>query len=136
MPFAHANPVIVVDYINTEVKERRVVGPLVRHNSPGVHISRFGVIPKHNQPGKWRLILDLSYPKDRSVNAGISKPLYSLQYASVDDARIITDLGPQTQLAKIDIAGTLLAPNYSATAKSSILKFFLALLHGICLVST
>ena len=31
--------------------------------------------------------------------------LCSLQYASVDDAaRIITDLGPQTQLAKIDIA--------------------------------
>ena len=104
MPSAHTNPAIVVDYMNTEVKEKRVVGPLVRHNSPGVHISRFGVIPKHNQPGKWRLILDLSYPKDRSVNAGISKPLYSLQYASVDDARIITDLGPQTQLAKIDIA--------------------------------
>ena len=77
MPSAHANPAIVVDYINTEVKERRVVGPLVRRNSPGVHISRSDVIPKHNQPGKWRLILDLSYPQDRSVNAGISKPLLS-----------------------------------------------------------
>ena len=68
-----------------------------------MHISRFGVIPKHNQPGKWHLILDLSYPKDRSVNTSISKPLYSFQYASVDDARIITDLGLQTHLAKIDI---------------------------------
>ena len=28
--------------------------------SASIHISRFGVIPKPHQPGKWRLITDLS----------------------------------------------------------------------------
>ena len=27
-----------------------------------LNINRFGVIPKRHQPGKWRLITDLSYP--------------------------------------------------------------------------
>ena len=26
-----------------------------------IHVNRFGVIPKSHQPGKWRLIVDLSY---------------------------------------------------------------------------
>ena len=33
--------------------------------------SRFGVIPKKNKPNSWRLILDLSFPFDHSVNDGI-----------------------------------------------------------------
>ena len=35
-------------------------------------MSRFGVISKPHQPGKWRLITDLSSPKGASVNDGIN----------------------------------------------------------------
>ena len=42
------------------------------------------MIPK-SEPGKWRLIVDLSSPKGASVNDGISKELCSLSYVHVDD---------------------------------------------------
>ena len=68
-------------------------------------MSRFGVIPKRRQPGKWRLILDLSFPLGKSVNDGIPKNLCSLQFATVDDAAwLIANHGAGTLLAKIDIS--------------------------------
>ena len=66
-------------------------------------MSRFGVILK-NQPGRWRLIVDLSHPKGASVNDGIESELCSLSYTSVDAAvRIIMAMGPGVLLAKFDI---------------------------------
>ena len=105
MTSATDNPEPVDKYLTKEVTDQRVIGPLPMGVAALVHISRFGVIPKRHQPGKWRLILDLSSPKGRSVNDGIDKNLCSLQYESVDNtARIIMGLGRDTQLAKIDIA--------------------------------
>ena len=49
-----------------------------------IHISRFGVIPKKHQPGKWHLITDFSFPKGASVNATIDTSLCSLKYISVE----------------------------------------------------
>ena len=70
-----------------------------------LHISRIGVIPKPHQPGKWRLITDLSSPKGGSVNDGVSPGLCSVSYASVDDAvRCVMSLGKGALLAKFDIA--------------------------------
>ena len=81
----------------------RVVGPFSPQAIPHVHISRFGVIPK-GHTGKWRLIVDLSHPKDHSINDGISKPLCSLQYVTIDDAiKEFIQLGRGALLAKIDI---------------------------------
>ena len=58
----------------------------------------------NHQPNKWRLIVDLSYPKGHSVNDGILKSLCSLSYISVDDAiNQIIAIGPNTLLAKLDI---------------------------------
>ena len=52
---------------------------------PSLHVSRFGVIPKEYQPGKWWLILDLTSQLGHSVNDGIPKKPFSLQYMKVDD---------------------------------------------------
>ena len=105
MQSALANPEPVSEYLQNEQKEERIAGPFPKALVRNIHLSRFGVIPKRHQPGKWRLILDLSHPTGYSVNDGIAKELSTLQYASVDDAaRIISDLGPGTMLAKIDIA--------------------------------
>ena len=58
----------------------------------------------NHQPNKWRLIVDLSYPKGHSVNYGIPKSLCSLSYISVDDAiNQIIAIGPNTLLTKLDI---------------------------------
>ena len=37
-----------------------------------IHISPFGIIPKKEQ-GKWRLIVDLSHPRDHSINDGVDE---------------------------------------------------------------
>ena len=95
---------VVDDYLQTEILQNRVAGPFNRSDFHEIQISRFGVIPKGHQPNKWRLILDLSFPKKHSVNDGIPKSLCSLTYITVDDAiDAISKLGPDTLLAKIDI---------------------------------
>ena len=62
------NPVVIDKYLSEERSGNRLIGPLEPN---GIHLSRFGVIPKGHTPGKWRLITDLSYPPGLSVNDGI-----------------------------------------------------------------
>ena len=101
------HPDVVEEYLQTEIRLGRLVGPFPSHAVPNVHISRFGVIPKSHQVNKWRLIVDLSFPADQSINDGIPKELYSLKYITIDDAvEHIVRSGPGTHLAKIDIKST------------------------------
>ena len=98
------HPKVVDDYLKQEIAEHRVIGPFFREAIPAAHISRFGVIPKHHTPNKWRLIVDLSHPADHSINDDIPKDLCSLTYITVDTAiNHIIKLGPGSLLAKIDI---------------------------------
>jgi len=78
------HPSVIDSYLQSEVSARRVAGPFPSPPVAPLHNSRFGVIPKNNQPGKWRLILDLSSPEGHSVNDGILKPAFTVQYVSVD----------------------------------------------------
>ena len=84
MKSAAENPEMVEEYFFTEQSAERVIGPLAPETVPFVQISPFGVIPK-SEPGKWRLIVDLSSPEGTSVNDGISMELCSLSYVRVDD---------------------------------------------------
>lgn len=105
MRSALENPYPVDEYLAEELQAGRIVGPLDPAHLDGAQVSRFGVIPKTGQPNKWRLILDLSSPREHSVNDGISKSLCSLRYTSVEDAvQRIWSMGKGTLLAKIDIA--------------------------------
>ena len=99
------HPSVIDSYLQTEVSARRVAGPFSSPPVAPLHISRFGVIPKNNQPGKWRLILDLSSPEGHSVNDGIPKPAFTVQYVSVDAfIEGIMTLGRGTLMAKFDVA--------------------------------
>ena len=81
----------------------RVLGPFPIC-SLGLYISRFGVIPKHPQPGKWRLMVDLSAPKVHSINYSIADNLCSLKYPSIDTAiKLVLSVGPGACLSKLDI---------------------------------
>ncbi len=103
MGSARQNAAVIETYLAKEGALGRVVGPL----PPGaleVQISRFGVIPKGHQPGKWRLIVDLSYPKGACVNEGIEPELCSLKYVTIDEAvRRVLSRGRGTLLAKLDL---------------------------------
>ena len=85
MQSARDNAQVIDSYLGAECSLNRVIGPLPG-DTPGIHVNRFGVIPKANQPGKWRLIVDLSHPTDFSVNDGIPQALCSLRYVTVDSA--------------------------------------------------
>ena len=90
-------------YLSHERREGRLVGPLPP-NTAGVHISPIGLIPKPHQPGKWRLITDLSSPAEASVNEGIDPELCSLKYTSVDaGVRLLITLGRGALMAKLDL---------------------------------
>ena len=68
-----------------------------------MQVSPFGVIPK-SEPGKWRLIIDLSSPMGGSVNDGISKEWCSLKYMTIDDvANRVVRLGRGALMAKFDL---------------------------------
>ena len=98
------HPDVVQEYLKCEVSNNRVVGPFQKPLSPPVHVSRFGVIPKRHQHNKWRLIVDLSYPHNYSINDGIPKSLCSLTYITLEDAiKEIQKTGCNTLLAKVDI---------------------------------
>ena len=71
MQLALQHPSVVEDYLQKEVALGRVIGPVLLSRVPNVQINRFGVIPKNHQPGKWRLIVDLSDPAGFSINDGI-----------------------------------------------------------------
>ena len=59
MPAADLHPTVIENYLSNR---------LVEIPSALVHALKFGVIPKKHQPGKWRLIVDLSSPDGASVN--------------------------------------------------------------------
>ena len=104
MRSASDHPEVVDKYLDSEVAAHRMAGPLDTPPFNRLHISPFGVIPKQHQPGKWRLILDLSSPHGHSVNDGIPKDPYSLRYITVDDAiRSLVSLGPGALMAKFDV---------------------------------
>ena len=76
-PSAFQNPKVIDDYLATEVAHGRVAGPFPSPPLPNLQVSSFGVIPKKGQPGKWRLIVDLSSPHGSSVNDGIDADEFS-----------------------------------------------------------
>ena len=95
---------MIEEYLHSEVAKGNILGPFPPDTAPKVHINRFGAIPKRHQPGKWRMITDLSYPEGNSVNDAIDPALCSLSYITVDQvAQKALSLGKGALIAKIDI---------------------------------
>ena len=106
MQSAVLQPRVVDEYLEKEVRLGRVVGPLDVGSCPRVQVNRFGLVHKNHQPGKWRLIVDLSYPRGSSVNDGVEPELCSMRYTSVDVAvRKVLALGQGSLLAQFDVEG-------------------------------
>ena len=97
-------PDAVSRYITSECAAGRMVGPLPTSVSGHVHFSPIGLVPKGRDSGRWRMIVDLSYPSSLSVNDGISRDPCSLRYASMDDALcFVNSLGRGSLLIKVDL---------------------------------
>ena len=101
MPLAEIHTAVVGEYLWKEISAGRLIGPMP---AEGIHISRFGVIPKGHTHGRWRLITDLSFPLGRSVNDGIDPERCSMSYITVDAvARTLASWGPGALMAKVDV---------------------------------
>ena len=102
---AMQHPEQIDEYLEKELRLGRMLGPFRDLGGlPPVHISRFGVIPKGHNTGKWRLITDLSFPPCNSVNDGIDPAIFSLRYTTVEDvASVAAQLGPHTLIRYSDI---------------------------------
>ena len=103
MKSALENAGVVGQYLEEEARLGRIVGPIPLEWVPGgTQLSPIGVIPKSNQPGKWRLIV---VAHGQSVNDGIEPHLCTVEYLRMDEVlgRIAAS-GRGTQLAKMDIA--------------------------------
>ena len=101
---AFQNPKVIDDYLAHEVSRCRVAGPFPSIPLRNLQISSFGVIPKKGQPGKWRLIVDLSSPGGYSVNDGISADAFSMHYIKLDQIiRMVAKHGRGAMMAKFDV---------------------------------
>ncbi|XP_065185742.1 uncharacterized protein LOC135816471 [Sycon ciliatum] len=101
-PSACACPAEVTTHLLTCCDRGETAGPFASPPFPHMHISGLGAIPKSN--GKLRIIHDLSSPAGLSVNDGISRDEFSLQYETVDTAiSLIMQAGRGALLTKVDI---------------------------------
>ena len=63
MPSAILHSEVIQKYLRDEVENKRVI-EMPLSMSDEIHVSRFGAIRKKCQPGRWRLIVDLSSPSE------------------------------------------------------------------------
>ena len=76
---AMQHPEQIDEYLEKELRLGRMLGPFRDLGGlPPVHISRFGVIPKGHNTGKWRLITDLSFPPGNIALMMVSIQLFVL----------------------------------------------------------
>ena len=94
---------MIGDYIRSQVERGFMAGPFPPQTCTGIVCSRMAVIPKKT-PGKWRVIVDLSHPGDRSVNHLIWREATHVAYSFTGDAaHLMHFLGRNALVAKLDI---------------------------------
>ena len=104
MHSAYEHQEVIDKQLLNDCSQGYMLGPYEAAALPPVHTSRIGVLQKKHQPGKWRLIVDLSSPRDKSVNDGIAREDCSLTYVKVDSiVDSILAMGRGTLLAKMDV---------------------------------
>ena len=86
LPSVRQHPALVVEHLAAERATGRLLRPLPTQLANSCQTSPIGLIPKPHQPGKWRLIVDLSSPRRASVNEAIASEPCHMRYASVLDA--------------------------------------------------
>ena len=102
-PSALKQPDIIDYYLREELAYGSIIGPFDKQPFPDFVMNRFGVIPK-SEPGKWRLITDLSFPFKNSVSSKIPDEQATVSYCGITDAiPKILELGRGTFMAKFDI---------------------------------
>ena len=102
-PSVSNNPVQVSDKLSKELSLDRIAGPFSKPPFPNFVTSPLGLVPKKNSLD-FRLVHDLSFHKDQSVNSHIDKSLTTVHFELLDDClQILLSLGRGTLMAKADL---------------------------------
>ncbi|KAK3087428.1 hypothetical protein FSP39_005841 [Pinctada imbricata] len=97
------HPEIVEEYIKKGLDTQRIAGPFLSPPLPNFKTSPLGVVPK-SDPGKFRIIHDLSYPHGNSVNSLIPQEASEVKYDSIDNiVALVQKFGYGALMAKSDI---------------------------------
>ena len=95
---------IVREKIQEELLLGRIAGPFNDPPFKPMFISPLSLIPKRDQPGKYRIIHNLSFPPGHSVNDGIPHKYSAVQYQNLLEAvSLIKQRGRGCLIAKADI---------------------------------
>lgn len=101
---ALANPDIAKSKIDREVVLGRIGGPFPLQSQQQVVISPLALIPKR-EPGKFRLIHDLSFPKGESINSTIPREFTTVHYDSIDNViSLVKRCGERCLMSKSDLS--------------------------------
>ena len=100
---AYEHPDVVSDALKKEIAADRVMGPFPYPPFKTFQVSPLGCVEKKVK-NTFRLIFDLSSPRNGSINDYIHDMFSSVSYSSLDDAlKLVRDCGPGAFMAKTDI---------------------------------
>lgn len=103
LPSFEKNKSVGLQKISQELCTGRIAGPFSSPPFTNLQVSPLGIVPKKN-PGEFRMIHHLSYPKGSSINDHIPAQYCSVQYQSIDHAiAAIKQIGVGALLSKSDL---------------------------------
>ena len=99
---ARKNSIQVSEAIHKELERGHTSGPFEQPPFEPLHCSPIGAVMKKD--GSCRLVMDLSQPSGSSINEGILKEDFSVQYSKFDDAiKLVWSAGRGCYMCKVDI---------------------------------
>lgn len=101
------HPEIIEEHIRKGIQSQRIARPFDSPPFPYFISSPLGIVPK-SDPGKFRIIHDISFPDGNSVNLFIPSENSKVQYDTID--RIVHCFGKGALMAKSDITLPALSP--------------------------
>lgn len=94
---------VIEDFISKGQGKGRIEGPFTSPPFEPFVFSPFGVVPK-SEEGKYRVIHDLSFPKNNSVNILIPPEFSHVKYDSIDTiTNLVNHFGQGALMTKTDI---------------------------------
>ena len=103
MPSVTRYSIEIDSYINSELEKGRIQGPFVEPPFRDFHVSPICMIPK-KESGKYRMIHNLSFPQDHSLNDYIPDHEATVQYETLNTVlQQILKYGQGSFLAKADV---------------------------------
>lgn len=99
----YQNKMVVSEKLSKELSLGRISEPSTQIPFYNFVCSPLGLVPKKD-PGDFRIIHDLSFPQNLSVNSFIPKSNSTVQYDSIENViQLIKQFGPHALMAKMDI---------------------------------